>query len=322
MSSYLPNAALPVQKVLDFFGITLDQYFKLAEVPFPVVTEYGRVIYDTYQYYDATASEPTDSGRSDMTPHQILRDGYIDYGMFKNEGSKAFKFRYRRLGNDENRTDLTYDAEFMSTQTKDSSTWLYLDRNTGIHRKDFRLQSKSYPFSSFDVVNCVHPDYTKITDGKHKGVYDPVSNTIIIEPLSTRTSKTTTQSGNTFMSIQTDSLVEQNKQALITATKLEVGTLALDLVSAQVVKTLPVPVQVLVGENPLVKVAIANVINLILAQTSVDDERLLAVNEAMMTVAWMETIKTLDIKSMVEAALGSLPAAKLEALVAAKKVSE
>ena len=322
MSQHLQNAALPVKTVLDFFGLTLGQYLSLSVVPFPIVTSLGRVVYTTHQFYESTASDPTDTSRSDLSIAEILRDCYVDYGIFKNEGSKAFKFRYRRLGNDENRTDLNYDEDHISTQTKDSSTYIYLDRNTGRQRKDFRLQTNEYHFSSFDIINAVHPDFAKITDGKHKGVYDPISNTVIIEPLSTRQKKKANNSGTPKMTIQTDSIVEQNKQALITATKLEVGTLALDLVSAQVVKTLPTPVQVLVGENPLVKVAIANVINLILAQTSVDDERLLAVNEAMMTVAWMETIKTLDIKSMVEAALSSLPAGKLDALVAAKKVGE
>ena len=39
------NELLPVSTVLSFFNISLNQYFNLTQVPFPVVTPRGRVVY-------------------------------------------------------------------------------------------------------------------------------------------------------------------------------------------------------------------------------------------------------------------------------------
>lgn len=319
MSYFIQNSCIPIQKVLDFFGLTLSQYLNLEVVPFPVVLEIGRVVYPGLISYDMNLLEPTDTGRTNYSESQILREGYVDYGIYDNNHTTNISFRLKRSPIDANLSDFTYSSELVKTETKDSSENLYMSKVTGRQRKEYRLQNDSYHFSSFDFINDTHADRAKILDGKHRGIYDEATRSIIIEPLSTRQLKKL-KPGNTNMAIQTESIVEQNKAALITATKLEVGALALDLVSTQVVKTLPVPIQLMVGESPLVKVAIANVVNLIMSQTNIDDERLVAVNEAMMTVAWIETIKTLDIKGMVEAALSSIPTAKLDALVAAKKV--
>lgn len=325
MSSNLdPSNLIPVADVLAFFGITLEQYFNLDKVPFPVVEPTGRVVYPSLQTYDMRTSNPDDTGRNTLNKSYILRDCFVDYGTFTNNGYPDFKFRLSRSAVDENRTDMTYDSEHIKTETKDSSDSLYIHRNSGRQRKAYQMQTEDYLFSAFDLINGVHPDRAKIGDGKHKGVYDEASRSIIIEPKSTRAPRKTKQTqskttGTTPMAIKTDSIVEQNKAALITATQLEVGSLALDLVTTQVLKTLPAPVQLIIGDNPLAKIAIANVVNLVLAQTSLDDERLTVVNEAMMTVAWMETIRTLDVKGMVESALSSLPAAKLKALVDAKQ---
>ena len=124
-------------------------------------------------------------------------------------------------------------------------------------------------------------------------------------------------SAATLKSSLATNVLDPNKAALISATKLEVGSIALDLITTQVIKSLPPIFGMMANDNPAVKVVIANLINLVITNTEIEDPRVLVVNEAMMTVAWHETLKTFDFKGMIEDALDKLPTAKLKSLVKA-----
>lgn len=109
-------------------------------------------------------------------------------------------------------------------------------------------------------------------------------------------------------------LAAANKTAAIAATKLEVGELALNLISDQVLKTLPPVVQMVVGDNPAFKIAIANVVNVALSQLPVDDPRVAIVNEAMMTVAYKQMLEQFNFQKMLSGIMDKLPTSKLNAL--------
>ena len=112
-------------------------------------------------------------------------------------------------------------------------------------------------------------------------------------------------------------IIDPNKLAIIAAGKLEIGSLALDLITEQFIKVLPVPVQMMFGQNPAMKILVANIANIAISQMSLDDPRIAIVNEAMMTVAWQETFKSFNFADMISNALDKLPAAKLANLVKA-----
>lgn len=307
---------LPIQVVLDYFGITLDQYFSLANVPFPVVTRYGRVVYrsesGSYMRYDANDNNPHDADTTSISSCN-LSDLYVDFSTFnKSYNITDTLFRYNSCALDYNRTNLTNDR--IETQTKESGRDLYYSTATG-HCSNlpssFAEVTVSYPFHSLDIINDLHPWFDVIrTRTPDAGSYNASSRTINIssKPLS---------KGNKRMSLTDNSIIDVNKQALITATKLEVGGLALSLITEQAIKALPAPVQMFVSDNPLIKIAVANLINIIILQTGLDDERVLAVNDAMLTVSWMETLQAFDFKAVIDSALAGIPAGKIATLVKA-----
>ncbi|AND75337.1 hypothetical protein FDH01_gp285 [Acinetobacter phage vB_AbaM_ME3] len=299
---------------LKFFNISLEQYFNLSTVPFPVITEYGRVIYrrdSEYFCYDMTDSRPNDTDRSRMSETDIRDLCFIDLALF--DPVKSFSHRYSRSNTD--RASLTIKDDIISVQTAKSSRDLDFKKDTGIMLKVFRAQSEAYPFTSLDLVNDVSDLYDKITNPiEYKGVYDPIHNLIHVEPInSSNPSKE-----NTLMSSIVSTTLDKNKEALITATKLEVGNIALDLVTKQLVKALPEPMQVLVGQSPLVKIAVANLANVVVSQLSVSDPRITAINDAMLTVAFAETIRTFNFQEIIESALSGIPKGSLDLITGAQ----
>lgn len=308
---------LPISDFLSFFNIRLEDYYSLNQVPFPVVKEIGRVIYkrgDSYRMYDMNLDNPTDTDTTNTSKDTILTEGFIDFSEFEyKEGDLNFCFRMREGTPDSNRT--YFRDSYIETQTRGSSSDLHLDNQTGISKTGYSLVSPSYPFTSLDIFNTVSPMLAQIKSGNYTGSF--VNGELILTPK--RGSNPMSNSSNATTSVTPfTAVIDQNKAALITATKLEVGHLALDLITEQVLKTLPVPLQMLVTNNPLVKIAVANLINVIILQTGLSDPKIQAVNEAMLTVSWMETIKTFDFKAILDGVLSNIPAGKLDTLVAAK----
>ena len=109
-------------------------------------------------------------------------------------------------------------------------------------------------------------------------------------------------------------VVDTNKAALITATKLEVGNLALDLVTEQFLKTMPAPLRAMIAKNPASKILVANLVNLLVSNTNIQDQRLLMVNESMMTAGYMEFFKTFDIQNILNNVVNQIPSNKLDTL--------
>lgn len=298
---------IKISTFLKFFNISLEQYFNLSTVPFPVITEYGRVVYrrdSEYFCYDMTDSSPSDTDISRISETNIKDLCFIDFGSF--DPTKSFSHRYSRSKTD--RASVIIKDDIISTQTAKSSRDLNFNINTGVMLRQYRAQSEAYPFTSLDLINDVSDFYDKINNYEYKGVYDPIHNLIRVEPINSSIQS----KENTPMSSIVSATLDKNKEALITATKLEVGNIALDLVTKQLVKALPEPMQVLVGQSPLVKIAVANLANVVVSQLSVSDPRITAINDAMLTVAFAETIRTFNFQEIIESALSGIPKGSLD----------
>lgn len=334
----LQSELLPVSEVLSFFNISLNQYFNLATVPFPIVTSRGRVVYqdgNRYFTYDMNADNPADTDRTSISADNVRSDCYVDFGVYSGQyalDKNSFNHRIDRSRTDTDRT--RFDESRIRTQTPASSHDLYHDKNTGVLQKTYNGQRDNYLFTSLDLVNKTHTDRSRIKLPEvYTGEYDSQTNTISIvdkappapPPVAVNTTTPTpkptrSSKGSTQMSLVT-ATVDKNKEALIAATKIEVGTIALDLITKQLIKALPEPVQLVVGQSPLIKIAIANLANVMIAQLSVEDQRLLAVNEAMLTVAYTETIRTFKFQEIIEGALAGIPKESLALITGSKSTS-
>ena len=326
----LPQSELlPVSTVLSFFNISLNQYFNLAQVPFPVVTPRGRVVYqdgNRYFTYDMSETNPSDTDRSSISADNVRAECYVDFATYTGASSSSAENFKHRIGRSRTDTDRTrFDDSRIRTQTPSSSTDIYLDRDTGVMLETYNAQRNGYLFTSLDIVNNVHPIRSKIEQSAiYTGQYDSTTNSIsVVEKNPTRTVTATSARKQTSTSQETNQMslvattVDKNKEALIAATKIEVGTIALDLITKQLIKALPEPVQLVVGQSPLIKIAIANLANVMISQLSIEDQRLLAVNEAMLTVAYTETIRTFKFQEIIEGALAGIPKESL-ALITGK----
>lgn len=309
---------IPIVTVLNFFGIDLKTYFKLSRVPFPVVTDKGRVVYlsnDDYVMYDMTDSNPDDTDISRVSESTVLSQCFVDFGIY--EGSHYFNHRYNRSQTDANRTLIRENT--VKAQTAKSSKDLFFRKSSGVLQDQYNLQRVSYPFTSLDLISSVAPDYELIKNpAEYKGVYDAVHNLVTIEPIVPQAPQPSfIQSQENPQMSNVSATIDKNKEALITATKLEVGNIALDLVTKQLVKALPEPMQLLVGQSPLIKIAVANLANVVVSQLSLNDPRLVAINDAMLTVAYAETIRTFNFQEIIESALSGIPKGSLDLITGA-----
>ena len=323
------NEILPVSTVLSFFNISLNQYFNLTQVPFPVVTPRGRVVYqdgNRYFTYDMSETNPSDTDRSSISADNIRAECYVDFATYTGASSSSAENFKHRIGRSHTDTDrLRFDDDCICTQTSSSRLDIYLNRDTGVMLDTYNGQRNGYLFTSLDIVNNVHPIRSKIEQPAiYTGQYDSTTNSIsVIEKNPTQTVTATSACKQTSTSQETNQMsfvattVDKNKEALISATKIEVGTIALDLITKQLIKALPEPVQLVVGQSPLIKIAIANLANVMISQLSIEDQRLLAVNEAMLTVAYTETIRTFKFQEIIEGALAGIPKESL-ALITGK----
>ena len=104
---------------------------------------------------------------------------------------------------------------------------------------------------------------------------------------------------------------------MITAAKLEVGNLAINLVTEQLLKLLPPPATMLLKDNPLLKVAVANLVQVLSSAIPVDDARVGVVVDSMMTASYIELLNSFDLQSIVTDMLDKLPKSKLTTLTSA-----
>lgn len=329
---------IPLNQFLEFFKISLGEYLNLQEIPFPLITEAGCVVYhsiDKSNGYEALFYQDTRSNNplSELSVEVYSvhpQDLFVDFRIYDNDCSRLF-FRDTNINVDEHTVVTDTSSNFLkSCQTTHSRKDLYYENgfidNCEIARwfKDRELNfytetsyDINYQFHNLDIVNSVSPYYATILSGKYEGMLSDDS----LQFNRIENNLTTNQKGNANMtnSKVTQSVVGQtidkNKQAMVQATKLEVGSLALDLVVKQVVKVFPEPFQAIVENNPMVKIAVANLISLVVQQTNIQDPKLLAVTDAVMTVSWMETLKSFDFASMLQGVLSTLPAGKVETLV-------
>lgn len=77
---------------------------------------------------------------------------------------------------------------------------------------------------------------------------------------------------------------------------------------------MPEPLRAMIANNPASKILVANLVNILVTNTNVQDQRLLTVNESMMTVGYMEFFKTFDIQSILNSVVNQIPANKLDSL--------
>lgn len=164
-----------------------------------------------------------------------------------------------------------------------------------LDKKDFL--DTEYRFSSFDLVN-----------------QDLVSVQPVDKPTEPSPPLDNTEMNHKIYSPEPNksNLLDANKSALVAATKLEVGNIALGLVTEQVTKVLPPPLQLLLTDSPLVKIAVANLVNVLISQLNTSDPKILAVNESILTVAYMETLRSFNIESIISNVLSGIPVEKLD----------
>lgn len=337
----LKNSHLPLKKVLNALDISYKEYFKYFSVLFPLVYDNEIVIKDNVSYLDAYEVDFSylDFNKTEYT----LRFGpdfqlshYDDnvYFLLKQDVNYEHVNFISEYPQDTNivsnvsiwKTVIEEDNEYNKRLLKLLKEVVFtLERSYEIclyqwthynYNKNFFLKS-SQDYYKFDINNLKTEHHNSV-ENIYYSLFDISLNDLLAyhkkcQDFQTKFSKSTEQ--NTMPKSDTISnVVDTNKAALITATKLEVGNLALDLVTDQLLKTLPEPLRTMIANNPASKILVANLVNVLVTNTNVQDQRLLTVNESMMTVGYMEFFKTFDIQSILNSVVNQIPANKLDSL--------
>lgn len=142
----------------------------------------------------------------------------------------------------------------------------------------------------------------------------PSSEDLIKQILTYMGAETMTSNTQTTVSNTVNALVDSNKASMITAAKLEVGNLAINLVTEQLLKILPPPASMILNDNPLFKVAVANLVQVLSTAIPVDDSRVDVVVDSMMTASYIELLGSFDLQGIVTDMLDKLPKSKLTTL--------
>ena len=337
----LADSRLPLKTVLEALNVNYKEYFEYFSVLFPVVlnnqisfrdniTNIG--IYEVdFSYLDFSKTEYTlrfgpnfELSHYDDNVYFVLKEdvkhNYINfiskYPQDTNIISNVSMWK-NIIERDtlENRNLLQLLKDIVFTLEFSGATYLY-QTNHFQYNQNFFLKS-SQDYYKFDVSN-LKTEYYNSVENIYFSLYDiyfvdllglhkrcQASKNKPSEP----TEQTTMPKSDTISNV-----VDTNKVALITATKLEVGNLALDLVTDQLLKTLPEPLRAMIANNPASKILVANLVNVLVTNTNVQDQRLLTVNESMMTVSYMEFFKTFDIQSILNSVVNQIPANKLDSL--------
>ena len=346
----LSNSRLPLKKVLNALDISYKEYFQYFSVLFPVVlnnqisfrdniTNIG--IYEVdFSYLDFKKTEYTlrfgpdfQLNHYDDNVYFLLKEdvnySYVNfiskYPQDTNIVSNVSMWKnIIERDNLENRNLLKLLKDVVLTLRPYGDTYLYQTNHFQYNENFFLKSSRDY--YKFDVNN-LKTEYYNSVENIYYSLFDISLDDLLAihkqcQSAKDRSSKSTEQNTkpkptekNTMPKSDTMSnVVDTNKTALITATKLEVGNLALDLVTDQLLKTLPVPLRAMIANNPASKILVANLVNILVTNTNVQDQRLLTVNESMMTVGYMEFFKTFDIQNILNNVVNQIPSSKLDSL--------
>ena len=346
----LENSRLPLRKVLNALNLDYKEYSEYFSVLFPVVLNNQISFRDNitnldmyevdFSYLDFSKTEYTlrfgpdfKSSYYDDNVYFLLKEdvnySYVnfisEYPQDTNIVSNVSMWK-NIIERDtlENRNLLQLLKDIVLTLRPYGNTYLY-QTNHFQYNQNFFLKS-SQDYYKFDVSN-LKTEYYNSVENIYFSLYDIYFVDLLglhkrCQASKNKPSKSTEQNTKpkpTEKNIMPKSdtmsnVVDTNKTALITATKLEVGSLALDLVTEQLLKTLPEPLRAMIANNPASKILVANLVNVLVTNTNVQDQRLLTVNESMMTVGYMEFFKTFDIQSILNSVVNQIPANKLDSL--------
>ena len=344
----LADSRLPLKTVLEALDVNYKEYFQYFSVLFPVVlnnqisyrdniTNIG--IYEVdFSYLDFNKTEYTlrfgpDFELSPYDDYFLLKEdvkyNYVnfisEYPQDTNIVSNVSMWKnIIERDNLENRNLLKLLKEVIFTLQPYGDTYLYQTNHFQYNENFFLKSSRDY--YKFDVNNLKTEYYNSVENIRYQlldiYVYELLQGHKQCQSVKDRPSKSTEQNTkpkpteqNTMSKSDTISnVVDTNKVALITATKLEVGNLALDLVTEQFLKTMPEPLRAMIAKNPASKILVANLVNLLVSNTNVQDQRLLMVNESMMTAGYMEFFKTFDIQNILNNVVNQIPSNKLDSL--------
>lgn len=337
----LQNSRLPLKTVLKALSLDYKEYFEYFSVLFPVVLNNQISFRDNitnldmyevdFSYLDFKKTEYTlrfgphfELSHYDDNVYFLLKEdvnySYVnfisEYPQDTNIVSNISMWKnIIERDNLENRNLLKLLKDVVLTLRPYGNTYLYQTNHFQYNENFFLKSSRDY--YKFDVNN-LKTEYYNSVENIYYSLFDISLDDLLAiykqcQSVKNRSSKSTEQ--NTMPKSDTISnVVDTNKVALITATKLEVGNLALDLVTDQLLKTLPEPLRVMIANNPASKILVANLVNILVTNTNVQDQRLLTVNESMMTVGYMEFFKTFDIQSILNNVVNQIPANKLDSL--------
>lgn len=301
---------IPLHNFLLRIEMSLKDYLSLKEVPYPLVTKDGDVIYFENDFFYKSwkrSTEPSDNsfrGKKTLEALKLNNDLYIDIRKFVPYLSST-KYRNKEIIKD------TLCKISLGYVTETTSSSIQIDHN--LDGKENIILLPNYLFSPLDLVNTVDKDFLINFESEKPLVFNETKCNFELKQ---------TSEGNIMSQVSPlapKSILDKNKDSLVLATKLEVGGLALDLVSQQVVKTIPEPFQPLVANNVFFKIAIANAINLLVLQTNMDDERIKVLNDSMMTKAYIDMLGSFDLSKLLGEILTKLPVDKVQTLVNEKE---
>ena len=337
----LENSRLPLKKVLNALDISYKEYFQYFSVLFPVVLNNQIIFKDNITHLDMYEVDFSylDFKKTEYTlrfgPHFELGDNvyfllkedvnysYVnfisEYPQDTNIVSNVSMWKsIIERDNLENRNLLKLLKDVVLTLRPHDDTYLYQTNHFQYNENFFLKLSRDY--YKFDVNNLKTEYYNSVENIRYRLLDIYIDDLVAIhkqcQSVKDRPSKSTEQNTKPKPTEQNtmSNVVDTNKTALITATKLEVGNLALDLVAEQFLKTMPEPLRAMIAKNPASKILVANLVNLLVSNTNVQDQRLLMVNESMMTAGYMEFFKTFDIQSILNNVVNQIPSNKLDSL--------
>ena len=346
----LKNSRLPLKKVLNVLDVSYEKYLKYFSVLFPIVYRNEITIEDNisyldfyevdFSYLDFNKKEYTlrfgpdfELSHYDDNVYFVLKEdvnySYVnfisEYPQDTNIVSNVSMWKnIIEKDNLENRNLLKLLKDVVLTFRPYDDRYLY-QTNHFQYNENFFLKS-SQDYYKFDVNN-LKTEYYNSVETMYYSLFDISLDDLLAihrkcqsvkdrfsKSIEQNTKPKSTEQKTMFKSETISNVVDTNKAALITATKLEVGTLALDLITDQLLKTLPEPLRAMIANNPASKILVANLVNVLVTNTNVQDQRLLTVNESMMTVGYMEFFKTFDIQSILNSVVNQIPANKLDSL--------
>jgi hypothetical protein len=136
------------------------------------------------------------------------------------------------------------------------------------------------------------------------------SNVKLVDVSSTALVNPTTDNQEETKMTKIANVVDKNKNALVTAAKIEAGSIALKQVSKIVVPKLPIMVRGY-ADTPAGRLLLANLFNFAVNQYAPRNEKAVLVADAMLQGAMVELVQSFDLNSLIEDVIGKVDFAKL-----------